>query len=575
MDESALERIKTWEDIYSKIKNRETNEYLELLNSMRIDYEKAKADEKCLQICHEIETLIMLREDVDMKTNKLLLASYDTRARLGDFRAYCIALEWNRPIESQFFLPRKKILEHHGLIQAMQDVADDKLSFLFISLPPRIGKSTLGLFFLSFMAGRYPERSILGSGHSTQLTQSFYGEMLNLITNDEYRFKDIFPDVKIVKQSAEYSWIDFNTDKRFHTITFRSIDAGTTGSVEASNILYCDDLVKDVEQANNPDRLDKLFGQYTSTVQDRTVMRLCKDGKYRRCPEIHIATRWSLNDPIGRLIRIYQSKSNDRMRIINVPCYDELGDSNFKYDYGVGFDKEYYQDLQAAEDPVIFAAKYLGKPIEREGRPFTEDQLTFYQSLPDGEPDRIVAYADVAHGGDDYFSMPIGYVYDNEVYIEDVLCVSKLDDDKTRPLVCDKLIQHNVQRAGFEENNGGKLYADLIISDLHDKEFRCNVTTHKVPTTKSKLDRIMSCNSEIKGVATQRGNYRIYFKSKQLRKDNQQYNDFMQICYNWSQKTGAIQKSQHDDSLDSLAGMIVNLLGKSPVGKARSIKVDN
>ena len=171
--------------------------------------------------------------------------------------------------------------------------------------------------------------------------------------------------------------------------------------------------------------------------------------------------------------------------------------------------------------------------------------------------------------------MPIGYVYDNEVYIEDVLCVSKLDDDKTRPLVCDKLIQHNVQRAGFEENNGGKLYADLIISDLHDKEFRCNVTTHKVPTTKSKLDRIMSCNSEIKGVATQRGNYRIYFKSKQLRKDNQQYNDFMQICYNWSQKTGAIQKSQHDDSLDSLAGMIVNLLGKSPVGKARSIKVDN
>ena len=65
------------------------------------------------------------------------------------------------------------------------------------------------------------------------------------------------------------------------------------------------------------------------------------------------------------------------MRIINVPCYDENGESNFMYDYGKGFDKEYYHHLEMAEDPVTFAAKYLGKPIEREGRPFTEDQLTF------------------------------------------------------------------------------------------------------------------------------------------------------------------------------------------------------
>lgn len=569
--DEALERLESWESYYNKISNRTTEAYLNLLNSMRADYEKANESEKCIKICKEIEQFVLKTKLDIVNKEDILLASYDTRARLGDFRAYCIAMEWNRPRDRQYYLPRRRVLEHHGLIQAFQDVVDDKLDFLFISMPPRAAKSTTGLFFLSFMAGLYPERSILGSGHSTGLTQSFYVEMLNLFTSDEYRFGKIFPNVKVVNQSAEYSWIELNTDKRFHTVTFKSIDGGTTGVVEASNVLYCDDLVKDIEQANNPDRLDKLFAQYTSTVQDRTVMRLCKDGEYRRCPEIHIATRWSLNDPIGRLIRTYGKKKSDRMRIINVPCYDENGDSNFKYDYGKGFSKEYYQDLQLTEDPVVFAAKYLGEPIEREGRPFTEDQLTFYQELPDETPDRIVAYADVAHGGDDFFSMPIAYVYGEEVYIEDVLFVSRLDDDKTRPLVCDKLMQHGVQRVGFEENNGGKLYADLIASDLRNRLFKCNITTHKVPTTKSKLDRIMSCQSEIKGVATQQGNYRIYFKSKELIKDNKEYNDFMRITHNWSQKQGTIQKTQHDDSVDSLAGMIINILGKQPKGVAKSI----
>lgn len=432
--------------------------------------------------------------------------------------------------------------------------------------------STLGIFFLSFMAGLYPERSILGTGHSTALTQSFYNEMINIISGDEYRYDKIFPNNFIINQSAEYSWIDMNHSKRFHTINFRSLQGGTTGLAEASNVLYCDDLIKDIEEANNPARLEKIFYTYTSTIQDRKIARRCKDGVYRPCPEIHIATRWSLNDVIGRLIAIYGEIDSDRIKIINIPCYDENGESNFEYDYGKGFDKEYYHHLQLAEDPVIFAAKYLGQPVEREGRPFSEDQLTFYQELPDEKPDRIICYSDVAHGGEDYYSMPIIYQYGMDCYVEDVLFVNKLDDDKTRPLVVQKIIDNHVTKAGFEENNGGKLYADMVQRDLKQRGYRCNITTHKVPTTKSKLDRILSCQSEIKGIATEQGNYRIYFKSYEKRKDNMQYNNFMQNLYNWSQKLGTIQKTQHDDAPDSLAGLIINLLGNGLVGRA-SIKL--
>ena len=79
-----------------------------------------------------------------------------------------------------------------------------------------------------------------------------------------------------------------------------------------------------------------------------------------------------------------------------------------------------------------------------------------------------------------------------------------------------------------------------------------------------------SCESEIKGVADEFGSYRIYFKAYEKRKDNKQYNDFMLNLANWSQKDGIIQKKQHDDAPDSLAGLIINILSAKVAGRASS-----
>lgn len=570
MIENAQNRIKEYEELYVQVEDKTTLAFLDLLNAMRADYELVGDHDKCITCCDDIIYLIATYDYDRENIADIMLSAYDSKARLGDFRAYCVALEWNRPLEKQFFLPRKRILEKHGLIQAMQDMADDKLDFLFISLPPRIGKSTLGLFFLTFMAGLYPDRAILGNGHSASLTQSFYEEVLNIMLSEEYRYSQIFPMNKIVNKSAEYSYLDLNTPKRFHTMMFRSIDGGTTGVAEASNVLYCDDLIKDKEQAENPDRLNKLFETYTSTVQDRKIQRLCKDGVYRPCPEIHIATRWSTRDVIGRLIDIYGGEENERIRIINVSCYDENGESNFMYDYGKGFDKNYYHQLELSEDPVTFSAKYKGEPIERDGLVFTKDTLSYYNELPGETPDRIVAYADVSHGGADYFSLPIGYVYGNEVYIEDILFMNKFGgDDYSRPMVCNIIMKHLVQRFGIEKNNGGDFYATLVSNDLKKLGYRCNITTHNAPTNKSKRDRILACQNEIKGIATEDNSYRLYFKSDEARKGNDMYCQAMNQLYGWNQNENK-QKTQHDDMPDSLAGLIMNVLG-TPTAGAKSV----
>ena len=565
------------------MESRRTEEFIELLSQvpeerrwckeyvqgkymLMCSHESDGDEEKACEVAKEIINNI----DLDVSDDDIIRTCYDVMARNGDFEAFMIAMEWNRPMSKKFYLPRARLLKKHGLIDALQGLQDDKYDLVVLNMPPRSGKSTLSIFFLAMRAALYPELSILGNGCTTVLTDSFYKEFLNFVTSDEYRFSEIFPNIKIVNKSSEYDYLDFNTEKRFHTVTFRSVDATTTGVAEASNLLYCDDLVKDVETANSKERLDKLYHTYTGTMKDRKVSRLCKDGVYRSCPELHVNTPWSIHDVTSRVIRDAEKMENDdRVKIVSVPCWDEERRSNFEYDYGKGFNTRYYEEMEVAEDPVIFSAKYLMKPIEREGRPFERDSLIYFDELPLDDkgntkvPDRVVAYNDVSHGGNDYMSMPIAYVYGTDVYIVDVLFMRKFDGDAySRPKVCEKIINWKIASCGFEKNNGGDFYESLIHEDLVNLGVRCHTIAFNASTRQSKLDRILSCQADIHGDSMLNGTFRLFFRNPASLQKNSEYMAFLENLWGWSQKEGSIQKSQKDDAPDSLAGLIINMLGK-------------
>lgn len=576
INDEILARIKSTEELINKVKDKTTMAYLTGVYSLKCDYEAVGDMDNAFKYASIVVDLLQqnkieYRDNAETreKINKMWVTSYDTKARCGDFESFCIALEWNRPIHKQFYLPRARLLKKHGVIQGVQDLIDDKLDLLVLNLPPRIGKTTIGLFLQVLLGGMCPDESILGAGHSVGLIQSFYSEIMNIIDGEEYRYHEIFPNNQIVAKSAEYLYLDLNKSKRFHTYNYVSIEAGGTGKVQAERLLYCDDLVKDVEQANNPDRLEKLYYNYTGTIKDRKIQRLCKDGVYRPCPEVHINTPWSLHDVTSRVVENAKEDDMDRVRVISVPCYDENGESNFMYDYGKGFNAKYYRDMEIAEDPVIFSAKYLMQPIERDGLVFSKDNISFYNELPGDTPDRVVAYADVSHGGDDYFSIPVGYVYGNEVYIEKVLFKHKFGgDDYIRPFVKKIIMDNHVTRCGVEKNNGGDYFSTLMEQDLKQSGYRCNITTHNAPTNKSKLDRILACQNEIKGIASENNTYRLYFKNPELIKGDKDYMEAMQNLYKWNQNP-SMQNKQHDDFPDSLAGLITNVLGGKSSGTAR------
>ncbi len=212
-----------------------------------------------------------------------------------DFDSYCLFMEWRRPPEKRFYAPRRHVL-FRKVVRHLQALADGLIVFLSISLPPRVGKSTLCIFFLTWLMGRDPLSANLMSGHSDKLTKGFHQEALDIITSPEYRFGEVFPDAPFVDKSYADETISLKRKSRFPTLTCRSVDGTLTGAVEVgrSGLLYCDDLVSDREEALSSERMEKLYSAYLNQLRDRKL-----DG----ARELHVGTRWAPNDPIGRIRR--------------------------------------------------------------------------------------------------------------------------------------------------------------------------------------------------------------------------------------------------------------------------------
>ncbi len=164
-----------------------------------------------------------------------------------DFESYLYYVEWNREPEKKFYMPRRRVMGQ--VVQAMQDLVDDKLDLLTISMPPGTGKSTLGIFFLSWIMGKFPDGQNLASAHSGILTRSFFDGVLGIIQDPEYLWADVFPGIFVAATNTKEETIDLNKPHRFSTLTCRAINASLTGATRCDKILYADDLVSGIEEA--------------------------------------------------------------------------------------------------------------------------------------------------------------------------------------------------------------------------------------------------------------------------------------------------------------------------------------
>lgn len=452
-----------------------------------------------------------------------------------DFDSYLTYLEIDRKAQERFYQPRKRIMGR--VVANLQKLADDEMDELFISMPPRVGKTSILMFFVTWLIGRNSEASNLYSAYSDVITAAFYRGVLEILQDPTtYLWRDVFPEAKLVETNAKDETLNIDRKKRYPSLTCRSLYGTLNGACDCNGFEISDDLIGGIEEALNKDRLMSAW----SKVDNNLLPRAKEKAKILWC-----GTRWSMVDPAG--IRMELLKNDDRFRdrrfeIMNLPALDENDESQFYYDYGVGFSTDYYRQRRASfernNDMASWTAQYMGQPIERDGALFSPGEFRYYNGiLPDGEPDRIFMAVDPAFGGGDFVAAPVCFQYGTDIYVHEVVYD---DGDKrvTQPLLANAIVKNNVQAAQFEATKATMAYKEGVEELLKAKGYRLNITTKAAPTDKAKFQRIFDKAPEIRE--------NMIFRESGKR--DKAYSLFMQNVFSYTM----FKKHAHDDAADSL-----------------------
>lgn len=476
------------------------------------------------------------------------------------FESFCLYIEKDRLKKERFYEPRINPLSR--VAEKMQALEDDKLDELFIHMPARVGKSQLSTLFMAWHCARNTEASNLYVTYKEGLGGAFLEGVQELITDPTYCFSDVFPKVKIIDTDAKNNKLDLGTDRRrkkkYKSLSGKGLESGLNGEYDAYGVMLLDDILEGVQDVMSAEVLKR-----KQTIFDNNVMSRPKES----CKIIYNGTIWATNDLFMNRLQFLEENptaKNIRYEVIKIPALDENDESNFDYKYGVGYSTDYYKARRAKfemnNDMAGWFAQCQQEPIDRTNAVFTPETMQYYDFLPEGEPIKVIAHCDVALGGGDFLAFPVAYYYENPDgsltgYIEDVV-FDNSEKHITQPQVVNMIIKHHIKQVHFESNQGGEGYKDDIKRHLKESDYKevCNISSSWAPVTKRKEQRIWDCAQEIR---------ELKFKDTQHR--TEQYRKFMNNVFSF---TLNMSKKRHDDSVDSLAGLIEFEKSGSGVRKA-------
>lgn len=528
--------------IIEKIKRSDLTEYRNLYNLLAMAKNVLQEDSTDLEYCLRISRFVKNQVMSLKQTIQLNDLYWDTLLFEAPYLvdSYFRYIERDDKPNKRFYQPRAKVLK--PIIDAYQELYDGKLDLLSVSQPKRTGKTTSALRLISMMSGRNPSGSTLAVGSGNGLVNSFHGGMLELYTTPNSRVYDVFPDAKLVRTKADEMIIDLEKQSRFPTITSRSVDGQIVGSTEANNLLYLDDTVKNHEEAMNRTRLEFLCEKVAGDVLGRRI---------EGTPILIQGTKYSLYDPIT-FLQNKATEMNWRWKEVAIPALDENDNSNFTIylDGRYIFTTEYYRNERKLVTEEVWEAEFQQRPFEAKGQMFPEKDLNRYFELPtDRDADAVIAVCDTAEDGADSTSMPVAYLYGDDVFIEDVV-FDNSPPDITKPQCAKMLRKHNVGQATFESNNAGTYYARDVEKLVKGLGGKTSIRTKR--TISNKLTRIEIASDNIKK--------NFYFKDKSLYTPNSQYGRFMKEVTSMT-RSGKVPHDDAPDSLSLLENVIRGLKG--------------
>ena len=163
---------------------------------------------------------------------------------------------------------------------------------------------------------------------------------------------------------------------------------------------------------------------------------------------------------------------------------------------------------------------------------------------------------DVAWGGGDSLSMPIGAEYENgDVYIYDWV-FNKGPKEVTIPLVVGRIIGNEIRQTRFEGNTGGDLYCQYVDEKPQEQDYKCSCTSRKAPNKVEKLSKIIAYSGDVKRkfifLDTHRPTQEQMKKDSDLGVTRYYRNDEYQAAMDELFMFVSIGGNEHDDAADGL-----------------------
>ena len=262
---------------------------------------------------------------------------------------------------------------HHELIaNKLKEVVEGKCTRLIINIPPRTGKTELiTKCFPVWYLGNHPEKQIIATGYSTNLTQTYSNEARDYYRSNAHH--KVFPRTPKLRedQNTKEWWI--NEQGGFYYAT------GTGGSItgRGADLILIDDPIK-------PDAAD------VSDIQRAGINNWYENTVLSRLNEptkgaiIIIMQRTHENDLCGFLINKMIEGTGQKYDVVSIPAIAEKDEEHRKEGESIQENRLPIQFLEdyKKQNPVVFSCQYQQNPIAKESQEFHQEWFKYYENSP-------------------------------------------------------------------------------------------------------------------------------------------------------------------------------------------------
>lgn len=465
---------------------------------------------------------------------------------------------------------------------ALDRVLSGKCKRLIINMPPRYGKTEIAVKnFIAKGLALNPSAKFIHLSYSDMLALDNSEAARAIVGSEEYM--NLYPKVKIKPDSdSKKKWYTTEGGGVYATSTRGQVTGFGAGNVDIDYSTEPDEIDKLINEALRGGRvadadnlINKIIGdevdglinyltnadifggailiddpikpedadseivrervnqRFDSTIRNRT--------NSRNTPIIIIMQRLHPNDLCGYLMK----QEPGEWEVLSLPAiYVEEG-----IEYALDPHRHTLAELKAMREKnsVVFDRQYMQNAKPSEGLLFPEEQLHyFFPSDLDGRaPEFTFMPVDPADTGGDNLAAPYCELYDNRVYITDVV-FNKDGTDVNEPRLVNIITSRKTNAVNIEGVSGWSNFGKHIRTKALEKHNDCEIRITK--ETRNKQTRILAGASWIRN--------NCYFLAEKYW--TAEYRLFMMNLVSYMK----VGENKHDDAPDSLT-MVANYFEKN------------